>query len=409
MSNQLQHKAATLAQILANNRLTKSAEQEIEHKGLLEQDSLGAEQTQDLHENVEGTLADTPAAKNPASGTPEQLPGVQSLTKEPEAALASTGTEVDTMKEDGTATGTPAAVAKTASLYRKQLAGIMKQMSKAAAAKQAQPEQQPQQQIVTGVEVMQKFASLTPTSTKEDLEAAKDLLTKLASTNPVFSVCRDRILMSKMAEDIDALAEAEGISPEEAAAELQAAADANPEMTADLEDEATGEAVADLADAEVATDQFMSGVDQMAANASEALGVEVTPDDIVDAAEQTVQLAEQLGVEPEVLIQQAMEELQGAGDAEVTPEDEANAQAILDEAAANGISPEEVIQMAAGELEGAPEAATEEAAPEAAPAAEPEEKEEKEPEEKVEKEASLQKRAKTMRAAFVQELRRNRK
>lgn len=407
MSNQLQHKAATLAQILANNRLTKSAEQEIEHKGLLEQDSLGAEQTQDLHENVEGTLADTPAAKNPASGTPEQLPGVQSLTKEPEAALASTGTEVDTMKEDGTETGTPAEVAKTASLYRKQLAGIMKQMSKAATAKQAA--QEPQKQIVTGVEVMQKFASLTPTSTKEDLEAAKDLLTKLASTNPVFSVCRDRILMSKMAEDIDALAEAEGISPEEAAAELQAAADANPEMTADLEDEATGEAVADLADAEVATDQFMGGVQQMADNASQALGVEVTPDDIVDAAEQTVQLAEQLGVEPEVLIQQAMEELQGAGDAEVTPEDEANAQAILDEAAANGISPEEVIQMAAGELEGAPEAATEEAVPEAAPATESEEKEEKEPEEKVEKEASLQKRAKTMRAAFVQELRRNRK
>lgn len=402
MSNQLQHKAATLAQILASNRLTKAAEQEIEHKGLLDQNSLGAEQTQDLHENVEGTLADTKAAKNPASGTPEELPGVQSLNKEPEAALASTGTEVDTMKEDGTATGTPAAVAKTASAYRKQLAGILNQMNKAASAKQTAQEQPTQ--IVTGVEVMQKFASLTPTSTKEDLKAAEDLLMKLASTNPAFQAARDRVLMEKMAEDINALAEAEGISPEEAAEELQAAAEANPEMVEDLEDEATGEAVSELADAEVAADDFMGGVQEMADNASANLGVEVTPDDIVDAAEQTVQLAEELGVEPEVLIQQAMEELQGgAGEVEVTPEDEANAQAILDEAAANGISPEEVIQMAASELEGnaGGEATKEEAAAEEKPA-----EEAKEP---VEKEASLQKRASTLRAAFVQELRRNRK
>lgn len=403
MSNQLQLKAASLAQILAKNRLTKSAEQDIEHTTLLDQTSLGKEQTEDLHENVEGVLADTPAAKNVSHEKVEEVPGAQSLNKSPEEALASTGTTVETMKEDETPTGTPNEVVKTAALYRTRLAGLLSQMKKAASAKAAP------QQVVTGVEVMQKFASLTPTSTKEDLASAKDLLLKLANTNPVFGVCRDRILMAKMAEDIDALAEAEGISPEEAAAELQAAAEADPAMAQDLEDEATGEAVADLADAEVATDQFMGGVQQMADNASQALGVEVTPDDIVDAAEQTVELAEQLGVEPEVLIQAAVEELQGAGEGvEVTPEDEANAQAILDEAAANGISPEEVIQMAAGELEAPAEEAPAEKAPaaEAEPAEEP--KEEKEPEEKVEKAASLQKRAKTMRAAFVQELRHRR-
>lgn len=396
MSNQLQQKAATLAQILAANKLTKAAEQEIEHKGLLDQTNLGKEQTEEIHQNVEGVNADTPAAANPSHENVQEVPGAQSLNASPESALNATGTTVDTITPDGNATGTPAEQAKSASDYRAELAGILASMKKQASA-QAAPANTKEanaDDFRTGSEVLAKFASLTPNSTEEDLAAAKEELVKLASTNPVFHICRDRILMAKMAEDIDALAEAEGISPEEAAAELDAAAAANPDMVAEMEDEANGEAVADLAAAEEATDAFMGDIQGMADNASAALGQEVTPDMIIAAADETVALADELGVPPEALIQAAMEEMMGAGAApEVTPEDEANAQAILDEAAANGISPEEVIQMASEELGGAPEA------PAAEPAAEP----------PVEKAASLQKRAGTMRAAFVQELRRNRK
>lgn len=406
MSNQLQQKAATLAQILAANKLTKAAEQEIEHKGLLDQTNLGKEQTEEIHQNVEGVNADTPAAANPSHENVQEVPGAQSLNASPESALNATGTTVDTITPDGNATGTPAEQAKSASDYRAELAGILAAMKKQASAQAAPAANEPAanapantpavnaDDFRTGTEVLAKFASLTPNSTEEDLAAAKEELVKLASTNPVFHICRDRILMAKMAEDIDALAEAEGISPEEAAAELDAAAAANPDMIAEMEDEANGEAVADLAAAEEATDAFMGDIQGMADNASAALGQEVTPDMIIAAADETVALADQLGVPPEALIQAAMEEMMGAGAApEVTPEDEANAQAILDEAAANGISPEEVIQMASEELGGAP------AAPAAEPAAEP----------PVEKAASLQKRAGTMRAAFVQELRRNRK
>lgn len=401
MSNQLQQKAATLAQILAANKLTKAAEQEIEHKGLLDQTNLGKEQTEEIHQNVEGVNADTPAAANPSHENVQEVPGAQSLNASPESALNATGTTVDTITPDGNATGTPAEQAKSASDYRAELAGILAAMKKQASAQAAPAANAPANtqeanadDFRTGSEVLAKFASLTPNSTEEDLAAAKEELVKLASTNPVFHICRDRILMAKMAEDIDALAEAEGISPEEAAAELDAAAAANPDMMAEMEDEANGEAVADLAAAEEATDAFMGDIQGMADNASAALGQEVTPDMIIAAADETVALADELGVPPEALIQAAMEEMMGAGAApEVTPEDEANAQAILDEAAANGISPEEVIQMASEELGGAPEA------PAAEPAAEP----------PVEKAASLQKRAGTMRAAFVQELRRNRK
>lgn len=392
MSNQLQQKAATLAQILAANKLTKAAEQEIEHKGLLDQNNLGKEQTEEIHQNIDGVNADTPAAANPAHENVQEVTGAQSLNASPESALNATGTTVETITPDGNATGTPAEQAKSASDYRAELAGILAGMKKAAAAHAGSESNA--DDFRTGSEVLAKFASLTPNSTEEDLAAATEDLVKLASANPVFQICRDRILMEKMAADIDALAEAEGISPEEAAAELDAAAEANPDMVAEMEDEANGEAVADLAAAEEATDAFMGDIQGMADNASAALGTEVTPDDIIAAADETVALADQLGVPPEALIQEAMNQLMGEGAApEVTPEDEANAQAILDEAAANGISPEEVIQMASEELGGGEVAPAEPAAEEAP----------------VEKAASLQKRAGTMRAAFVQELRRNRK
>lgn len=403
MSNQLQSKAASLAQILAANKLTKSAEQDITHTEPTAQTNLGKEQTQEIKKYVEGDLAFTDAAKNAPKDQVQEIPGAQSLNATPESALAATGTKVENIAPCGCPTGTPQEQAKKASDFRTQLAQILKKTQQKQAAKAQEAPVQKQASFTeadfrTGTEVMEKFASLTPNSTQEDIAAAQEDLIKLANTNPVFGIIRNRIIQSKMAADIDALAEAEGITPEEAAAELQSAADEDPTMMAALEDEANGEAVAELAEAEAATDDLMTEIQNMADTASQTLGEEVTPDDILAAAEETDRMAAELGVPPEVLIQAALDEMQaeaGAG-VEVTPEDEANAQQILDAAAAQGVSPEEVIQMATNELEGGSDVPEEAAA---APAAE-------EPkEEPTEKAASLQKRAGTMRAEFVRQKR----
>lgn len=52
---------------------------------------------------------------------------------------------------------------------------------------------------------------------------------------------------------------------------------------------------------------LMAGLDDMAAQASEQLGADITPDDIIAAAEDVVAQAEEMGVEPEDLIQAAAE------------------------------------------------------------------------------------------------------
>ena len=404
MTNQLTNKSRTLLDILNKSGLTKEASQEITHKTLQDQTNLGKEQTQDLHEGVEGVLADTAAAKNTSTDTVPDLPGVQDLNASGEEGIRDEGKSVELQNTDGCPSGTPAQEAKKmASDYRTAVAQLVAQKRAQVSEQTKQASEAPkaeEQTIVTGTEVMAKFASLTQNSTEADIKDAEESLMKLASTNPAFGVIRDRIIMRKMAEDIDALAEAEGISPEEAAAELQAASDADPAMGQELEDEATGEAVADLAGAEAATGDLMAGIDEMAANASEALGTEVTADDIIAAADEVVAQAEAQGVEPEAILQAAIEEMQAGGDEDVSEEDMAAAEQILSQAAEQGISPEEVIQALADDLGGGEEAAPaeenkgEEAAEaEAAPA---------------EKVASVQqKQASTTRAAYVQYLRHN--
>jgi hypothetical protein len=293
-----------------------------------------------------------------------------------------------------------------ASDYRAAVASLVAQKRAQVAEQTKQASEQKAPEFTTGTAVMAKFAALTQNSTEADIEDAKQELLKLASTNPAFGVIKERIMMRKMAEDIDALAEAEGISPEQAAEELQAAADSNPEMGEELEDEATGEAVADLADAEAATGDLMAGIDEMAANASANLGVEVTPDDIMQAADEVVAMAEEQGVEPEAILQAAIEQMQG-GEEDVSEEDMAAAEEILSQAAEQGISPEEVIQALSEDL-GAGEEAVE--APAEAPAEEAkdegEEAKDEAEAEPAEKVASVQqKRASTDRAAYVQYLR----
>jgi hypothetical protein len=408
MTNQLTNKSKTLLDLLNKSGLTKEASQEITHKTLLDQTNIGKEQTQDLHEGVEGVLADTKAADNKSTDTVPDLPGVQDLNASGEEGLRDEGKSVDLQTTDGCDSGTPAQEAKKmAADYRAAVAALVaqkrEQVKKASAETPAEP------QFTTGTAVMAKFAALTQNSTEADIEDAKQELLKLASTNPAFGVIKERIMMRKMAEDIDALAEAEGISHEQAAEELQAAADANPEMGEELEDEATGEAVADLADAEAATGDLMAGIDEMAANASANLGVEVTPDDIMQAADEVVAMAEEQGVEPEAILQAAIEQMQG-GEEDISDEDMAAAEEILSQAAEQGISPEEVIQALSEDLGGEEAAAPAEEAPAEAPAEETKDEGEEdkgeaeaEPAEKV---ASVQqKRASTDRAAYVQYLR----
>ena len=402
MTNQLTNKSKTLVELLNRSGLLKDASQEITHKTLLDQDNLGKEQTQDLHEGVEGVLADTKAADNNSTDTVPDLPGVQDLNASGEEGLRQRGSSVELQTTDGCDSGTPAQEAKKmAADYRAAVASLVAQKRQQVTAQQAKqaaqaPQTQEEPEFTTGTAVLAKWAALNQNSTEADIQAAQDELVKLASTNPAFSVIKERIMMRKMAEDIDALAEAEGISPEEAAAELQAASDANPEMGQELEDEATGEAVSELADAEAATGDLMAGIDEMAANASEALGAEVTPEDIMAAADEVVAMAEEQGVEPEAILQAAVEQMQAGGDDDVSDEDMAAAEEILSQAAEQGISPEEVISALSDDLGGeggeapaADEGAAEEA--ESAPA---------------EKAASAQqKRASTDRAAFVQYLR----
>jgi len=389
MTNQLKLKSESLVDFLNRSGLLEkaAADQQITHKGLLDQNNLGKEQTQDLHDGVEGVLADTKAADNNSTDTVPDLPGVQDLNASGETGLAQRGSSVELQDADGNDSGTPAQEAKKmAADYRAAVAALISQKRQQTVAQQKQASAQADEEV-TGTSVMAKFAALTQNSTDADIQAAKDDLVKLASTNPAFGVIKERILMLKMAEDIDALAEAEGISPDEAAAELQAAADANPEMAEELDDEATGEAVADLADAEAATGDLMGDIDQMAANASETLGIEVTPDDILAAADEVVAMAEEQGVEPEVLLQAAIEEMNG-GEEDVSEEDMAAAEEILAQAAEQGISPEEVIQALSEDIgsEGEEPAAAE-----------------AEPTEKV---ASVQqKQASTDRAAYVQVMR----
>lgn len=418
MTNQLTNKSKTLLDLLNKSGLTKEASQEITHKTLLDQTNLGKEQTQDLHEGVEGVLADTKAAENKSTDTVPDLPGVQNLNASGEEGLRAEGRSVDTQTTDGCPAGTPAQEVKSASDYRAAVAKLVaaKREQVKQASAQNPTEAPAEAEFTTGTAVMAKFAALTQNSTEADIKAAQDELVKLASTNPAFGVIKERIMMRKMAEDIDALAEAEGISPEEAAAELQAAADANPEMGQELEDEATGEAVADLADAEAATGDLMSGIDEMAANASANLGVDVTPEDIMQAADEVVAMAEEQGVEPEAILQAAIEQMQAAGGEEdVSEEDMAAAEEILAQAAEQGISPEEVISALSDDLGGGEEAAAEAPAEEAAPTEEAPAEEAKEDEgeskdddesEPAEKVASVQqKRASTDRAAYVQYLR----
>ena len=133
-------------------------------------------------------------------------------------------------------------------------------------------------------------------------------------------------MMAKMAAEIDALAEAEGIPQEDAAALLDAAIADDPAAAEELNNEVQGEALSDLAAAEEEQAGLMDGLADTAAKVSEMTGQEITPDDIVDAVDEVCAAAEEMGIEPEVLIQAAAEDMMNSEGDDVTEEDMAQAE-----------------------------------------------------------------------------------
>lgn len=377
-NNQLAYKANLLEEKLKQYGLNKEAAQTITHKSLLSQNNLGKEMTNEIHENEEGVQADTDAAKNPATNKIEAIPNAQNLNTSAESALANTGSTVETQTTDGCASGSPAEIGKSAAYFAEVLRGIQ-QKKQAAAQAAAQEAADP---FCTATDVYIKIASLGPRPTEEDQAAAKNLIEKLASVNPVFAQTRDQYIMQKKAEEVEALAEEAGISPDDAAAAMDAAVEANPEMEEELVSEANGEAIADLAGAEQEVGELTDGAQMLADGAAQVLQEDVSADDIADALSDVDQMAEEMGVDPMDLIVAAAQEIQQGEDP--NDDDIANAQEIVAMAAEQGITPDQIIEEVAASID------ADEMGGEPAAAEEP-----------IEKAASLQKRPVNRRVAYV--------
>ena len=221
---------------------------------------------------------------------------------------------------------------------------------------------------------------------QDDFDQAGDFLA-MAARLVYIKTCS---LLPK-AEEAEELAAAEEISPEDAAAAMDAAVAAHPDMEAELLDEANGEAIADLAGAEQEVGELADGAQMLADGASQVLNEEVTPDMIADALGDVEQMADEMGVDPMDLIVAAAQEIQQGEDP--NDEDMANAKEMVDMAAEQGITPEELIQQVAAAID-----ADEMGGEEAAAAEEP-----------IEKAASLQKQPVNRRVAYVAEQLRNAK
>lgn len=383
-NNQLAYKANLLEEKLKQYGLNKEAAQSITHKSLLSQDNLGREMTNEIHENEDGVQADTDAAKNTPTDKIEAIPNAQNLNTSAEAALANTGSTVETQTVDGCPTGSPAEQEKSAAYFAEVLKNIQQKKAAAAPAKQ---EKEKEPEFLTATDVYIKIASLGPRPSEEDQAAAKGLIEKLASVNPVFAQTRDQYIMRKKAEEVEALAAESDISPEDAAAAMDAAVAANPDMEEELVSEANGEAIADLANAEQEVGELTEGAQMLADGASQVLGEDISPDQMAAALGDVAELAEEMNVDPMELIVAAAQEMQ-QGD-NPSDEDMANAQEIVQMAAEQGVTPDQIIQEVAASID-ADEMGGEEAAAE--PAGEP-----------IEKAASLQKRPVNRRVAFVAE------
>ena len=369
-------KAAKLQELLERNGLLKKADvqqQKVEHMSLdASQPTIGNEMQKEVENGNPGTPgAEYASDKNVDAEIKGQVqPAPDSLYIEGDdetpakSVLSATGNSVKTM----TASGKPTTMTKSEALNQKLQAVAKSEMQKQAAYQQA-VDAHYAQNPPTATETMHKIAALANSNDKAEQEAlAQDIqvdFVKLAAYNPLFRNACEYVKMRKIAEEIDALAAAQGITPEEAAGALDEAMAADPGAEEEFNNEVEGDALSELAGAQGETADLMAGLEDAAAQASELTGTQITPDDLIQAAADVVDQADAMGVEPEALIQAAAEQMAQSGDAPVTEEDLAQAEQLMQEAADQGISPEEIIQAAA---EGQDEA---QAAPAEASAEEP--------------------------------------
>ena len=407
-------KAAHLQELLERNGLLKKA-QEVTHKSLqASQPTIGNEMQKETEEGNPGAPgAEFASDKNvdaEIKGTIEVAPKKLKIEGDDQVAAKSVLNETGSSVEVMASCGTPTELTKSEALNQKLNAVVDSELKKQAAYQQ-QVDAYYTENPPTATETMHKIAALAASKNETEREAlAQDIevdFVKLAKYNPLFGAACQHIMMTKMAAEIDALADAEGIAPEQAAEALDAAIANDPEAAEEMNNEVEGEALSDLADAEGDTMDLMDGLDDMAAQASEQLGTEITSDDIIAAAEDVVAQAEEMGVEPEDLIQAAAEQMAEGDGEDITEEDVAEAESFIQAAAEEGISPEELLQAIAqtdGEGEAAPaeEAAAEEAPAEETAAEEPAAEqgaEESSEDQDMEKEACLKKLASTKRGA----------
>lgn len=361
-------KAAKLQELLERNGLLKKADvqqQKVEHMSLdASQPTIGNEMQKEVENGNPGTPgAEYASDKNVDAKIEGQVqPAPDSLYIEGDdetpakSVLSATGNPVKTM----TASGKPTTMTKSEALNQKLQAVAKSEMQKQAAYQQA-VDAHYMQNPPTATETMHKIAALANSNDKAEQEAlAQDIevdFVKLAAYNPLFRNACEYVKMRKIAEEIDALAAAQGISPEEAAGALDEAMAADPGAEEEFNNEVEGDALSELAGAEGETADLMAGLEDAAAQASELTGTQITPDDLIQAAADVVDQADAMGVEPEALIQAAAEQMAQSGDAPVTEEDLAQAEQLMQEAADQGISPEEIIQAAAegqGETQSVP-------------------------------------------------------
>ena len=343
MGKLLVDRALNVQQVMQSYGLLKQASQTVEHiKSPMELKDRGKEQADERH-TLEGVAADTAAAENRDTASIPSIPNAQNLNTTAARAMSATGSSVVQTPETASVNSSNSPLAKTAADYQLELARILRLegLSKQASA---------QTEIVPATPVMAKLASLRSYSGEHEFADFADSMRKLASGNPFFRDVRDTLLMLKKAADAEELAQATGMSPEEAAAALDEAAAADPSIAMDAEDEANGEALEAVAGAEADAAAMMDGAQALADNASAALGQEVTADDIVAACAEVEQLAAEAGVDPMDLIQAA-----AAQQEPVSEEELAQADAILQRGAEAGLTPEETIQVVASGEEAVPE------------------------------------------------------
>lgn len=359
-------KAAKLQELLERNGLLKKADvqqQKVEHMSLdASQPTIGNEMQKEVENGNPGTPgAEYASDKNVDAEIEGQVrPAPASLYIEGDddasakSVLSATGSSIKTM----TASGNPSTMTKSEALNQKLQAVAKSEIQKQAAYQQA-VDAHYMQNPPTATETMQKIAALANTDNPHEREAlAQDIevdFVKLAAYNPLFRNACEYVKMRKIAEEIDALASAQGISPEAAAGALDEAMAADPGAEEEFNNEVEGDALSELAGAEGETADLMAGLEDAAAQASELTGTEITPDDLIQAAADVVDQADAMGVQPEALIQAAAEQMAQSGDAPVTEEDLAQAEQLMQEAADQGISPEEIIQAAAEDDGGAEE------------------------------------------------------